>query len=147
MYEKIWSIISTAPETAQLKALSAGTLVLGIQPISSNLVQAGIDRGENVLGLDKINQTWLVLDIGWWKEEDDAVAHNATRSLLNKIEQATKAEDTYMRYIFMNDASWDQPVIDHYGTNNVRRMRQVRSKYDPKSVFYNLVPGGFKLSI
>ncbi|KAF2688559.1 putative FAD-binding oxidoreductase [Lentithecium fluviatile CBS 122367] len=147
IYEKISSIISTAPEVDQLKALTAGTLVLGFQPISSNVVQAGIDRSENVLGLDNVNQTWLVLDIGWWKEEDDATAHNATRSLLRKIENATKSANSYVRYIFMNDASWDQPVIDHYGTNNVRRMRQVRSKYDPTNAFYNLVSGGFKLSL
>lgn len=139
--------MSTAPEVAQLKALTGGTLVLGYQPISSSLVQAGLDRGGNVLGFDKVNQTWMVLDIGWWRPEDDAVAHNATKSLLAKIEKATKESDSYVRYIFMNDASWDQAVIDHYGTNNVRFMRQVRAKYDPSLTFHNLVSGGFKLPL
>ena len=147
IYERINEIVSTAPEVAQLRALTGGTLVLGLQPISSSLVQAGQDRGGNVLGHDKVNQTWMVLDIGWWKAEDDAVAHRATKSLLEKIEKATKASNSYLRYIFMNDASWDQAVVDHYGTNNVRFMRQVRTKYDPSLVFHNLVSGGFKLSI
>jgi hypothetical protein len=147
IYEKINSIIATAPEVTQLKALTGGTLVLGFQPISSNLVQAGLDRGGNVLGHEKVDQTWLVLDIGWWRAEDDAIAHKATRSLLAKIEKATKADSSYIRYIFMNDASWDQAVIDHYGTNNVRYMRQVRRKYDPSLTFYNLASGGFKLSL
>jgi hypothetical protein len=147
IYESINSIISTAPEVAQLRALTGGTLVLGFQPISSKLVQAGLDRGGNVLGHDNVNQTWLVLDIGWWREEDDTVAHDATRSLIEKIEKATKADNSYLRYIFMNDASWDQAVINHYGTNNVRFMHQVRAKYDPSFTFHDLVSGGFKLSL
>jgi hypothetical protein len=147
IYEKINSIIETAPEVSQLRALTGGTLVLGFQPISSSLVQAGLDRGGNVLGHDKVNQTWMVLDIGWWREEDNAIAHNATRSLLEKIEKATKASDLYLRYIFMSDASWDQAVLNHYGTNNVRYMRQMREKYDPSHTFYDLVSGGFKLSL
>lgn len=139
--------MSTAPEVAQLKALTGGTLVLGFQPISSNLVKAGLDRGGNVLGHDNVNQTWLVLDIGWCREEDDAIAHIATRLLVEKIEKATKAGGSYVRYIFMNDASWDQPVINQYGTINVRFMRQVRAKYDPSFTFHDLVSGGFKLSL
>jgi hypothetical protein len=127
--------------------LTGGTLVLGFQPISSSLVQAGRDRGGNVLGHDKVNQTWLVLDIGWWREEDDATAHNATRALLQKIEKVTRASNSYIRYIFMNDASWDQAVLDQYGSNNVEYMRQVREKYDPLYTFHDLVSGGFKLSL
>jgi hypothetical protein len=127
--------------------LTGGTLVLGFQPISSSLVQAGRDRGGNVLGHDKVNQTWLVLDIGWWREEDDATAHNATCALLQKIEKVTRASNSYIRYIFMNDASWDQAVLDQYGSNNVEYMRQVREKYDPLYTFHDLVNGGFKLSL
>ncbi|KAF2710659.1 hypothetical protein K504DRAFT_465731 [Pleomassaria siparia CBS 279.74] len=62
MYERIWSIVSTAPETVQIKTLSGGTLVLGFQPISSNLAQAGIDRGENVLGIDSAHLVIEPLD-------------------------------------------------------------------------------------
>jgi hypothetical protein len=147
IYKTIADIISTAPEVAQLSALTAGTLVLGVQPISSALVQAGVERGGNVLGLDNVNQTWFVLDVGWWKQEDDAVAHNATRSLIEKIERVTKAAGSHVRYVFMNDASWDQPVIDRYGKNNVRLMRQVRQEFDPRHAFHDLASGGFKLSL
>ncbi|KAL1792959.1 hypothetical protein ACET3X_009466 [Alternaria dauci] len=147
IYESINSIVSTAPEVAQLKALTGGTLVLGFQPISSSLVQAGLERGGNILGHSNVNQTWLVLDIGWWRQEDDAIAHSATRALLQKIEKVTKSSAAYVRYIFMNDASWDQAVVNSYGTNNVRYMRQVRERYDPSHTFYDLVSGGFKLPL
>lgn len=89
----------------------------------------------------------MVLDVGWMNAEDDAAAHEATQSLTKKIEAATKSANAYVRYQFMNDASWDQPVINHYGTNMVRFMRQVRAKYDPALAFYYLVSGGFKLSL
>jgi hypothetical protein len=146
IYEKINSIIDTAPEVTQLSKLTGGTLVLGFQPISASLVQAGLDRGGNVLGHDKVDQTWLVLDGGWFNEKDDKKAHELVAAIMKKIEKETKKANAYIRYQFMNDASWDQPVIDHYGTNNVRFLRQVRRKYDPSMVFKKLVTGGFKLS-
>lgn len=45
----------------------------------------------------------------------------------------------------MNYASAGQPVIEGYGEENVRFLREVSRKYDPKGVFQRRVPGGFKL--
>ncbi len=45
----------------------------------------------------------------------------------------------------MNDASYDQDVLAHYGAANLRRLRDVQARYDPDLVFQKLVPGGFKL--
>ncbi|MCJ1247587.1 hypothetical protein MMC30_004802 [Trapelia coarctata] len=145
LYQEIASIVTTAPELADLKSLTSGTMVLGIQPISSSLIRAGIARGGNALGLDAVNQTWLVLDAGWQFPDADATAHNATRAIHGRIEDAAKNDGNYVPYIFMNDASWDQDVIRHYGANNVRRLRAVQRKYDPDFVFRDLVAGGFKV--
>lgn len=65
--------------------------------------------------------------------------------MINQIEQASKSSGNYVEYTFMNDASWDQDVIKHYGAKNVRRMKNVQRAYDPDLVFQKLVPGGFKL--
>jgi FAD/FMN-containing dehydrogenase len=86
-----------------------------------------------------------VLDSGWWSPNDDETVHNATRNMIDEIETASKAEGDYVEYIFMNDASWDQEVIQHYGGESVERLKRVRKLYDPDSVFQRLVPGGFKL--
>jgi hypothetical protein len=145
VYKKIGSIVTTSPEVNTIGKLTAGTLALGLQPISTSLIKAGIARGGNALGLDNTNQTWWVLDTGHWHAKDDSAAHEATKSLMGKIQNAVKQEESEIDYIFMNDASWDQDVIASYGEDNVRRLRKVREKYDPSFAFTYLAGGGFKL--
>lgn len=125
--------------------MPAGSQAFGIQPISASLVEAGNARGGNALGLNAVNQTWMVLTSGWWNAEDDETVYTATREMIDDIESASKEEDQYIEYIFMNDADWNQDVIQHYGECNVERLRKVQSEYDPNLVFQKLVPGGFKL--
>ncbi|KKA18214.1 FAD-binding oxidoreductase [Rasamsonia emersonii CBS 393.64] len=147
LYQEIATIVTSAPELATLKALTSGTMALGLQPISSSLVLAGNDRGDgNALDLQSVNQTWFVLDTGWQFASDDATAYNATRAIKDRIERASRAAGDYVPYIFMNDASWDQDVLGHYGAENVRRLREVQRVYDPDLVFQELVSGGFKLN-
>ena len=91
-----------------------------------------------------------MLDTGHWfgaagGDDDDETAHNATRGMHAKIEDVTKADGSYLPYEFMNDASYDQDVIGHYGAANVQRLKEVQRRYDPELVFQKLVPGGFKL--
>lgn len=87
----------------------------------------------------------MVLDIGWNLPADDDKAHYLTESLKDRIELASIEEDQYVEYIFMNDASWDQDVIAHYGSESVQRLLNVQEKYDPEQIFQRLVTGGFKL--
>jgi hypothetical protein len=138
-------VVSGAPELKSIQSLVAGAQAFGVQPISASAVLAGRERGGNALGLQAVNQTWLVLDTGWWNPEDDGKAHNYTTAMIQKIESASKADKSYIDYIFMNDASYDQDVIGHYGKENVAKLLEVQKKYDPNMVFQKLVPGGFKL--
>jgi hypothetical protein len=145
LYNKIGSLVTTSPEVKTIGSLNAGSIALGLQPVSTSLVDAGIARGGNALGLDRANQTWWVLDTGHWLAKDDSVAHEATKSLMAKIDKAIDQEDSNIDYRFMSDASWDQDVLASYGADNVAKLKKVRAKYDPGLVFTYLVPGGFKL--
>ena len=136
-----------APELADIAKLTSGTIALGFQPISSGVVRAGYARGGNALGLESVDQTWFFLDTGWHFADGDTTAHNATRAINDRIETASRAAGFYLPYIFMNDASWDQNVIAHYGMKSVQRLREVQRKYDPEKVFQKLVSGGFKLPV
>ncbi|KAL8776379.1 MAG: hypothetical protein Q9213_008295 [Squamulea squamosa] len=145
LYQKISDIVTKAPELAAIQSTAGGSLAIGVQPISTNLIQAGNDQGGNSLGLEKVNQTWFVLDAGWILDEGDAKVHNATRALTARIEGEAEREGVYEPYQFMNDASWDQDVISHYGVEGKRTMWQAQRRYDPDMVFQRLVSGGWKL--
>ena len=139
--------MANASEIAAVSSLNTGNLVLGLQPISTSLIAEGEAQGSNALGLAHRNQTWLVLDVGWEFQSDDKAAHAAGSSLRNRIERESKQSGNYVEYIFMNDASWDQDVLKHYGSSNSARLRRVQEIYDPSAVFQRLVPGGFKLKV
>jgi hypothetical protein len=125
--------------------ITGGTLVVAMQPITESVVLAGKERGGNALGLEPTNQTWVVIDAGWYLSEDGPKAHSLAASLNDQTEKAASEAGQYLPYVFMNDASYDQTVIASYGTENVERMRDIQRKYDPDQVFQKLVPGGFKL--
>ncbi|KAI0906327.1 putative FAD-binding oxidoreductase [Ustulina deusta] len=145
LFKTVEKIVTTSPELNTIRNLTAGSIAVGWQPISTSAIQAGCDRGGNALGLENTNQTWFVIDIGWWNAEDDAVANEAAASLVAKVEDAAKSTGQYVEYIFMNDAAVTQDVIGHYGNGNVAKLRGVQRQYDPCEVFQKLVPGGFKL--
>ncbi|KAI0117947.1 putative FAD-binding oxidoreductase [Nemania sp. FL0031] len=145
LFKTVEKIVTTAPELDTIRNLTAGSIAVGWQPISTNAIVAGHVRGGNTLGLETVNQTWFVIDIGWWNEEDDAVANEATASLIGKVEDAAKSSGKHVDYIFMNDAAVSQDVIGHYGNKSVAKLRGVQRRYDPREVFQKLVPGGFKL--
>ncbi|KAI0451744.1 putative FAD-binding oxidoreductase [Xylaria acuta] len=145
LFKTVEKIITASPELDTIRNLTAGSIAVGWQPISTSAIAAGHARGGNALGLENANQTWLAIDVGWWDAEDDAVANEATASLIAKIEDAAKSSGQYVDYVFMNDAAVTQNVIGHYGTGNVARLRAVQRRYDPRGIFQKLVPGGFKL--
>ncbi|KAI0003483.1 putative FAD-binding oxidoreductase [Xylariaceae sp. FL0662B] len=112
------TLYATAPETATIGALQAGTLVAA---------------------------TWWAITVGWWNAEDDAAAYAAGASFAEKVHALAAAADAGLEFIFMNDANIDQPVITSYGEANVRRLRAAQEAYDPDLVFQKFVPGGQKI--
>ena len=148
LYDQIGNLVATAPETATIRALTGGTLVATVQPITENAVLAGRQAnsvGGNALGLQAVNQTWFALNAGWWHAADDGVANAAVESLLSKAKSLAEAAGEQIEYLFMNDANAKQEVIGSYGKRNARRLAAVREAYDPLGVFTRLVRGGQKI--
>ncbi|KAK3984533.1 bifunctional solanapyrone synthase [Cladorrhinum sp. PSN332] len=134
----------SSPEIVTLRSLQAGTLVSTVQPITSRVGEISA-AGNNPLGLQAVNQTWLSINAGWWREEDDAVAQGVVHVLHERIRQAARDRGQLLEYLFMNDAGGGQGVIASYGSENVKRLREVRGAYDPDLVFARLVKGGQKV--
>lgn len=145
MFTGLADIFETAPEVSQLATLTAGTMILTLQPVHPNLVLQGQAKGGNALGLEPRTQTWFGLNYGWWDAEDDATALHLVPALHSRVEALAKREDVWLKFIFMNDAFHHQQVIASYGPDNVARLRVVQQKYDPRRIFQKLVPGGQKI--
>ncbi|KAI1413420.1 putative FAD-binding oxidoreductase [Hypoxylon sp. FL1857] len=146
LYSEIGNIITTSPSVEAVKAVTAGLMVIILQPISSRSVEIGrASNGGNALGLEAVNQTWLSTATGWWFPDDDQTVHNAGSSMVDQFVTTATNRGDHVPYLFMNDASWDQDVIGSYGEENNKRLREIQSRYDPSFVFQRLVPGGFKL--
>jgi hypothetical protein len=86
------------------------------RPINENVALARQTNGGNALGLQPVNQTWFALNAAWWNVEDDTTVYAAIESLHGKVEALAKRAGVELRYIFMNDANINQPVIASYGS-------------------------------
>ncbi|KAI0105085.1 putative FAD-binding oxidoreductase [Nemania sp. FL0031] len=148
LYAELANLYATAPEFATIGTVQAGTLLAAVQPISASAVLAGRKSNGgtgNALGLQAVNQTWWTITATWYNAEDDATVYGAIASFSDKVRAAADAAGTSLEYIFMNDASINQPVIASYGAASVNRLRAVQKAYDPQQVFQKLVTGGQKL--
>ncbi|KAK8083902.1 hypothetical protein PG996_002683 [Apiospora saccharicola] len=59
---------------------------------------------------------------------------------------ASSIDGGLLPWIYLNYAHPSQKVLQSYGPENVQRMRDAASRYDPGGVFQQLCPGGFKIS-
>lgn len=48
-------------------------------------------------------------------------------------------------FYYLNEADEGQPVFESYPPENLKGLRKIRQKYDPKRIFTDLMPGGFKV--
>ncbi|KAI0808814.1 putative FAD-binding oxidoreductase [Xylaria sp. FL0064] len=145
LYSSIGDIVLSSEAVKKVKAETAGFIGITMQPISTSAVKAGIIRGGNALGLSPVNQTWLATALSWWWPQNDSATHANGQALVSEFVAASESAKSFLPYRFMNDASWDQKVIESYGEENVWRLKEVQKKYDPNHVFHRLVAGGFKL--
>ncbi|KAF2681995.1 FAD-binding domain-containing protein [Lentithecium fluviatile CBS 122367] len=145
LYHEILNDTFRAPELGAFSNITGGTFVFNMQPISRRIFQYGREGVGNPLGIRDVKQLWGAFSTGWWSADDDAQAHTLTKALVVRVETLTRRSGQHLDYLFMNDADWDQKVLQSYGDKSLSRLRQVNYKYDPTAVFQRLVRGGFKL--
>ncbi|RAH85470.1 FAD-binding domain-containing protein [Aspergillus japonicus CBS 114.51] len=119
-----------------------------IQPMGTAGVQAGRNRGGNIMGLEEAPQCWWVFTGEWSRDagvDVDAAAHRAVRTMAEMVEALARKGGVFLDFKCMNFAGAGQEVLASYGAENVRRMRAVADKYDPEGVWQVLQFGGFLL--
>lgn len=65
--------------------------------------------------------------------------------LIERLHEMNKKKGLATDFIYMGDAGEHQSVFEHYGQNNIDKMKDIRDAYDPNLVFTRLNSGGFKL--
>ncbi|PWW80760.1 FAD-binding domain-containing protein [Tuber magnatum] len=130
---------------ATLSSIPGYRVTLTFQPVAASTVTHGKTRGGNAMGMSEKAQTWLCLTTSWVLPSDDQVTLPLSISFTKQVEDLAKAKGLFEQYLFLNDAAIDQKVIASYGDAQVKELKRVSQKYDPKGVFQKLAKGGFKL--
>lgn len=133
-------------EAAKLADIPNFNAVLTPQPIPKSLIQAGIDKGRNMLGLEvsKAPYSWMVLATNWQNSKDDERVSAFEWNVITRFMSWAEAKGYGSDFLYLNDAGKGQLVFAGYGQENLQYLRKVRAKYDPTLVFKKLMPGGFK---
>ncbi|KAK8091904.1 FAD-binding domain-containing protein [Apiospora hydei] len=121
--------------------------MLGIQPLTRNILKAQAKRGGNVMGLDEEDGPLMICSFGWeWSHEsDDGSVIAGIKAVLEQSVAAAKERGLYYPFKYMNYAAEDQDPVASYGVDNVEFLKKVRNMYDADGLFTELVPGWFKV--
>lgn len=81
----------------------------------------------------------------WTDEADDVVVTDAANKLLGAINNEATEIGDLDPFVYMNYAAKDQDPIGSYGAASVKQLQAVQERVDPRKVFTNQVPGGYKI--
>ncbi|KAI4251236.1 MAG: hypothetical protein L6R42_008459, partial [Xanthoria sp. 1 TBL-2021] len=125
---------------------TGANMTFTLQPIPVNLVDQGIAKGGNPLGLPRVNHQWWTTLVDWNNAEDDEKVRAVPIATSEKWKELGEQRGSYIPFLFMNDGSRDQSPLSLYGAENVARLKSVSRKYDPSQTFQTLQGNGFLLS-
>ncbi|KAI0805856.1 FAD-binding domain-containing protein [Xylaria sp. FL0064] len=123
----------------------ATNLSYSLQPVPTAAVEAGELRGGNIMGLEKVPQTWWAFVSQWESQTNDTLAQQAIDELYQGMQRVSREKKQWLDFIFMNEGKWTQDVLASYGQANVQKMKDVQLKYDSKRVFQTLQNDGYLL--
>ncbi|KAL8665662.1 MAG: hypothetical protein Q9168_007656 [Polycauliona sp. 1 TL-2023] len=119
-----------------------------LQPLPHVFTEHSIERGGNVLGLDRYQDDNIIfqLDMAWNGTQYDAKARSLANKVMGDVESYLKSVNALKGFQYINYAFQDQDPLGGYGPSAVGKIKAASAKYDIGQVFQKLVPGGFKIS-
>ncbi|GME45895.1 putative FAD binding domain-containing protein [Neofusicoccum parvum] len=127
-------------------------LIMGVafMPMVPSYFAASMTDGGDPMGVDPSDGPYLWIEQSFmWSDpaDDDRIAAflETVNPQIKAAVDAAVGEDVWHKYLYLNDADYDQPVFEGYPKANVMMMQMVREKYDPERVFTDLMPGGWKV--
>ncbi|KAJ5952345.1 uncharacterized protein N7479_010758 [Penicillium vulpinum] len=124
------------------------TMFTMIQPWPKLFTDHSVERGGNMLGLDRFDENLfqVLIDYSWKDEADDALFNQLANGALEELTTYSKSIGADNEFIYLNYANETQDPLSSYGPENVKYIQAVAKKYDQTGVFQTQVPGGFKIS-
>ncbi|KAK3935413.1 bifunctional solanapyrone synthase [Diplogelasinospora grovesii] len=138
LYNRVYNFWKERAADVYAKTGANQTFV--IQPVPLNLVQQGIAKGGNALGLPLKNMQWWTTLVDWQNAADDDTARSVS---IATSEEWKKGSD--INFLYMNDCARDQNPLAGYGRENIAKLKAVSRKYDRGQVFQRLQNDGFLL--
>jgi hypothetical protein len=118
------------------------------QPVTKDFLSHSAKTGGNPQGIDisKAPFFWMVENWTWTDAADDLKVRASADATTADINRLLKAQKFDASYLYMNDAGLGQKVFQSYPPENLKRLKDIRNKYDPQKVYTNLMPGGWKVA-
>lgn len=118
------------------------------QPLPRTFTDRSIERGGNVLGLDRYHDDNVIflLDMAWNGTQHDAKIRSLADKVMGDLTTYLKGVGALKEFQYLNYAFEDQDPLGGYGPVALSKIKAASKKYDPGQVFQKLVPGGFKLA-
>lgn len=82
----------------------------------------------------------------WKNAHDTDVVRASCKAIVDKCEEISKRNGTYLPFRYANYASVDQNPLSTYGADNLQKLKDIALKYDPDGVFQKLQNGGWLVS-
>lgn len=120
------------------------------QPIPTSVAEHSVAAGGNIMGLERNsgNAILFQLSVMMKTAEQAAFVYPKSQAAVRAIKEfADSLDGGLMRdWLYINYADKSQDVLRSYGVENVRKMKEVATRYDPDQVFQKLCLGGWKIS-
>ncbi|KAM0714996.1 hypothetical protein Q7P37_009461 [Cladosporium fusiforme] len=137
---------------ASLNATIGGnfTTMIEMQPLPTYFADIGVQKGGNMLGLDKDprNKLYFALAATLTSPECFDQQPQVLLQVLGAVEKVkayAKLIGADEDFVYLPYAKALQDPLGGYGADNVRHIKEVAARYDPTRFFQRMVPGGFKI--
>ena len=125
--------------------------IADLQPFHSYIADIGVQKGGNMLGVERTPRNRLFWVAGVTLRGPDREAQfprvwQQVAAMNKRIDAFAKSLDDGEEFVYLAYARAMQDPIGSYGMDNIQHMRRVADKYDSCGFFQKRVPGGFKLS-
>jgi hypothetical protein len=142
-------IHSTLLEQSLKKLADRANATAGVafQTITKEFIRQGNIKGGNPQGIDdsRAPYFWTVLQLAWSEEKDDDYMHQFGKDFTALVNDLINRAGFGAQYLFLNETGEQQRVFQSYGADNLRKLKDIRAKYDPSKVFTELMPSGWKV--